>query len=182
MSSPQPQVNTKTNSTNQTMSWETLLKTPRIEKQHIDFAIAHIDDAPQLPVEFVYSQVATDVKISPPTSVAISGVGGVIGAILVLRYTTDIKYFITTKEVLNADEKTPLYLSRHALELLSKRYDSTEVITIELNEFEKIKLLLKQGGIYISGLPYEITIQFAQLAGFGRLWHFSNISRKFYVF
>ncbi len=97
MSSPQVktrssnQTNTNSTQTTQQITWETLLKTPRIEKQHVDFAINNLETAPQLPVEFVYSQVATDVKISPPTSVAISGVGGVIGAILVLRYTTDIK-------------------------------------------------------------------------------------------
>jgi len=135
-----------------------------------------------LPYEFVYNQFASDVKITPPTTIAVSGIGGVIGAILVLRYVTN-KYFnfITTKEVINADEKSQLYLARYALEELKKKYNS-QVITIELNEFEKIKLLLQNGGIYISGLPYEITIQMAQLAGFGRLWHYSSIQRKFYVF
>ncbi len=56
------------------------------------------------------------------------------------------------------------------------------MITIDLGEFEKIKMLLSYGGIYVSGLPYELVVEIAQLAGFGRLWHFSNISRKFYVF
>jgi len=183
MSSPHSPQQVKSNQTNasQALSWEVILKSPRIEKQHIDFAIAHIDDAPQVPVEFVYSHVATDVKISHPSTVAISGTGGIIGAILVLRYAS-IKYFVTTKEVLNADEKSPLYLPRYALDLLSKKYSDIEVITLELNEFEKIKLLLSQGGIYVSGLPYELTIQIAQLAGFGRLWHFSSIQRKFFVF
>ncbi|ALG97063.1 hypothetical protein [Sulfolobus monocaudavirus SMV4] len=185
MSSPSPQVksNPKSNqtNTNSTLTWDTILRSPRIEKQHVDFAINNLETAPQLPVEFVYSQVATDVKISPPTSVAISGVGGVIGAILVLRHTTTVKYFVTTQEVLDSDEKSPLYLSKYTLERLSKIIDA-EVVVLKLNEFDKIKLLLKEGGVYISGLPYELVVQLSQLAGFGRLWHFSNISRKFYVF
>jgi len=178
----QTNASSTTSSTQQTLSWEVILKSPRIEKQHIDFAIAHIDDAPQVPVEFVYSQVATDVKISYPHSVAISGVGGVIGAILSIKYTNDISYFVTTEEVINATENSPLFLARYSLEKLSKIYQNTEVIILKLNEFEKIKLLLSQGGVYISGLPYEITIQIAQLAGFGRLWHFSPIQQKFFVF
>jgi len=181
-----PQVNTKTNSTNQTnsstLSWETLLKTPRIERQHIEYAISHSDDAPILPFEFIYSKVVSDMKISPPTSIAVSGTGGIIGAVLAMKYAKGNIRFITTKEVINADEKTPLYLSRYALELLKKKYNDTQIITIDLGEFEKIKLLLSEGGIYVSGLPYEITIEICQLAGFGRIWHFSNISRKFYVF
>jgi hypothetical protein len=185
MSSPHPQVKTNPNSTNQTNStqitWETILRSPRIEKQHIEYAISHSEDAPMLPYEFVYSQVASDMKIFPPTSIAVSGVGGVIGAILAMKYAKGDIRFITTKEIINADEKSPLFLAKYALELLKKKYNA-QVITIELNEFEKIKLLLSQGGVYISGLPYEITIQFAQLAGFGRLWHFSPIQRKFYVF
>jgi len=163
------------------MSWETILKTSRIERQHIEYAISHSEDAPMLPYEFVYSQVDSNMKIFPPTSIAISGVGGVIGAILAMKYAKGNIRFITTKEVINADEKSPLFLSNYALELLKKKYNA-QVITLELNEFEKIKLLLSQGGVYISGLPYEITIQFAQLAGFGRLWHYSPIQRKFYVF
>jgi len=180
-SNPQPQVKTNPNST-QTLNWETILRSPKIEKQHIEYAVNNADQAPQVPVEFVYSQVATDVKISHPSTVAISGTGGIIGAILVLRYASNIKYFVTTKEVLNADEKSPLYLPRYALDLLSKKYNDIEVITLELNEFEKIKMLLSYGGIYVSGLPYEITIEIAQLSGFGRLWHYSPINKKFYVF
>jgi len=189
MSSPsQVKSNPKSNQTNSTttnsnqISWETILRSPRIEKQHVDFAINNAEQAPLLPYEFVYSKVATDVKVFPPASVAVSGVGGVIGAILVLRYVTN-RYlnFLTTKEVLNADEKSPLYLSRYTLELLKQKYNA-QIITIELNEFEKIKLLLSQGGIYISGLPNEIIVQIAQLAGFGRLWHYSPIKQKFYVF
>jgi len=181
-----PQVKTKSPSSNQpntnsTLTWETILKSPRIEKQHIDFAIAHLNDTPQMPVEFVYNQLVTDIKIFPPASVAVSGAGGVIGAILALRHSISLKYFVTTQEVLDADEKSPLFLAKYALERLSKTLDA-EVVILKLNEFEKIKLLLQQGGIYISGLPYEVTIQIAQLAGFGRLWHFSPIQRKFYVF
>jgi hypothetical protein len=174
-----PQVKSNPNST---LTWETILKSPKITKEHVEYAINNADQAPLLPYEFVYSQIATDVKISYPYTVAVSGTGGIIGAILVLRYATNIKYFATTKEVLNADEKSPLYLSRYALELLNKRYSSAEVITIELNEFEKIKMLLGYGGVYVSGLPYELVIQIAQLAGFGRLWHFSPVQRKFFVF
>jgi len=187
MSSPQvktnPNSSSQTNSTQATqLSWEAILKSPRITKEHVEYAINNAEQAPLLPYEFVYSRVASDVKITPPTTIAVSGMGGVIGAILVLRYVAN-KYFnfITTKEVLNADEKSPLYLTNYALELLKKKYNA-QVITLELNEFEKIKLLLSQGGVYISGLPYEITIQFAQLAGFGRLWHYSPMQRKFYVF
>jgi len=146
----------------------------------VDFAINNAEQAPVIPYEFVYSQFAS-VKISPPTTIAISGIGGIIGAILVLRYMSAVKYFITTKEVINADEKSPLYLSKYALELLKKKYNA-QVELIELNEFEKIKLLLRQGGIYISGLPYEVVIQLSQLAGFGKLWHYSPIHKKFYVF
>ena len=166
---------------NQTISWESLLSSNKIEIKHIDFAINNAEQAPVIPYEFVYSQFASGVKISPPTTIAISGVGGVIGAILVLRHTGGVKYFITTKEVLDADEKSQLYLSRYALERLSKIYQS-EVITLKLGEFETIKLLLQQGGIYISGLPYEIVIQIAQLAGFGKLWHYSPIHKKFFIF
>ncbi|MFP3307514.1 MAG: hypothetical protein RXN93_09320 [Thermocladium sp.] len=168
---------------NQTLNWDSILKTGKIEIQHIDFAINNAEQAPVIPYEFVYSQFASasGVKISPPTTIAISGVGGVIGAILVLRHTGGVKYFITTKEVLDADEKSQLYLSRYALERLSKIYQS-EVITLKLGEFETIKLLLQQGGIYISGLPYELVIQISQLAGFGKLWHYSPIHKKFFVF
>jgi len=165
------------------MSWETLLKTPKIERQHIDFALSHINDAPKMPVEFVYNQLITDIKFFPPTSITVSGVGGVIGSVLALKYAREgVKYFITTQEVLDADEKSPLYLSKYTLERLSEIYHGAEVIVLKLNEFEKIKLLLQYGGIYISGLPYELVIQISQLAGFGRLWHFSPIQRKFYVF
>ncbi len=182
MSSPQPQVNTKTNSTNQTMSWEALLKTPRIERQHIEYAISHSEDAPMLPFEFVYRQIDSDIKIYSPTSIAVSGSGGIIGAILAMKYAKGNIRFITTKEVISADEKSPLFLSKYALELLKKKYSDVEVITLELNEFEKIKLLLQRGGIYVSGLPYELVVQIAQLSGFGRLWHYSSMQRKFYVF
>ena len=189
--SPQPQVKSNPNSTNQTnasstqqtLSWEVILKSPRIEKQHIDFALSHINDAPKMPVEFVYNQLITDIKFFPPTSITVSGVGGVIGSVLALKYAREgVKYFITTQEVLDADEKSPLYLSKYTLERLSEIYHGAEVIVLKLNEFEKIKLLLQYGGIYISGLPYELVIQISQLAGFGRLWHFSPIQRKFYVF
>ena len=98
-----------------------------------------------------------------------------------MKYAKGNIRFITTKEIINADEKSPLFLAKYALELLKKKYNA-QIITIELDEFEKMKLLLQDGGIYISGLPYEITIQIAQLAGFGRLWHYSPIQRKFYVF
>ena len=180
-SNPQPQAKTNPNSTNQTLTWETILKSPRIERQHIDFAITHIDDAPMLPFEFVYRQIDSDIKIFPPTSIAVSGSGGIIGAVLVMKYTKDNIRFITTKEVINADEGSQLFLSKYALELLKKKYNA-QVITIELNEFEKIKMLLSYGGIYVSGLPYEIVIEIAQLSGFGRLWHYSPINKKFYVF
>jgi hypothetical protein len=135
-----------------------------------------------MPVEFVYNQLVTDIKIFPPTSIAVSGVGGVIGAVLAFRHAINIRYLITTKEVLNSDEKSPLFLARYAIESLEKKYRDAQIITIDLGEFEKIKILLSQGGVYVSGLPYEIAIEIAQLAGFGRLWHFSNINRKFYVF
>jgi len=190
MSTPHPQV--KSSSSNQTnnststqtqLSWEEILRSPRIDKQHIDFALAHLDTAPVIPYEFVYSQldIASDVKVFPPATIAVSGVGGVIGSVLALRHTRAVKYFVTTQEVLNSNEKSPLYLSKYALERLSEIIDA-EVITLKLNEFEKIKLLLKEGGIYISGLPYELTVQIAQLAGFGRLWHFSPIQQKFFIF
>ena len=187
MSSPQqPQVKSNPNSTNQstqpTLSWETVLKSPRIEKIHVDYVLSHINDAPQVPVEFVY-QFASNVKISYPRSIAISGIGAVVGSILALRYAKEgIRYFITTQEVLDANEKSPLYLSKYALESLTKIYQSADVVTLNLGEFEKIKLLLSEGGIYISGLPYELTVQISQLAGFGRLWHFSPIKQKLYVF
>jgi len=185
MSSPHPPQVKNPNSTNQTNStqitWETILRSPRIEKQHIEYAINSADQAPLLSYEFVYSK-ATDIKIFPPTSVAISGVGGVIGAILALRHATNIKYFITTNEVLNADEKSTLFLARYAIESLEKKHSDAQIITIDLGEFEKIKMLLSKGGIYISGLPNEIIVEIAQLAGFGRLWHFSPIHRKFYIF
>ena len=187
--SSQPQVksnsnksNSKSDQTNTNLTWEEILRATRIDKQHIDFAIAHIDTAPVIPYEFIYNQFASDVKVFHPASIAVSGTGGVIGSVLALRHARAVKYFVTTQEVLNSNEKSPLFLAKYALELLSKKYSDVEVITIELNDFEKIKLLLSYGGIYISGLPYEITILISQLAGFGRLWHFSNISRKFYVF
>jgi len=181
-SNPQPQVKTNPNSTNasQALSWEAILRSPRIEKQHLDFTIDHIETAPQLPYGFVYDQFA-GVKVSPPTAIAISGVGGIIGAVLVLKHSTNIKYFVTTEDVINSSESSPLFLAKYALERLSKTIDA-EVIVLKLNEFEKIKLLLQYGGIYISGLPYELVIQISQLAGFGRLWHYSPIQRKFYVF
>ncbi len=180
-----PQVKSNPNSANQTnasqaLSWETILRSPRIERQHIEYAISHSEDAPQLPYEFVYDQFA-GVKVSPPTAIAISGVGGIIGAVLVLKHSTNIKYFVTTEDVINSSEGSPLFLAKYALERLSKTIDA-EVIVLKLNEFEKIKLLLQYGGIYVSGLPYEIIIQVSQLAGFGRLWHFSPVHRKFFVF
>ena len=187
--SSQPQVksnsnksNSKSDQTNTNLTWEEILRATRIDKQHIDFAIAHIDTAPVIPYEFIYNQFASDVKVFHPASIAVSGTGGVIGSVLALRHARAVKYFVTTQEVLNSNEKSPLFLAKYALELLSKKYSDVEVITIELNDFEKIKLLLSQGGIYVSGLPYELTIQVSQLAGFGRLWHFSPVHRKFFVF
>jgi len=164
---------------NQTMNWEALLKINKIEIQHVDFALSHLDSAPVLPYDFVYG--AYTGKIYYPTAIAVSGAGGVIGAILSLKYASSSITFITTEEVLDASQNSPLYLAKYALEKLQKIFPS-EVIVIKLNEFDKIKMLLREGGIYISGLPYEITIQIAQLAGFGKLWHFSNIHKKFYVF
>jgi len=164
---------------NQTLNWDSILKTGKIEIQHIDFAIDNINTAPSLPYESVY-KAFTD-KIYYPTAIAVSGAGGVIGAILSLKYASSSITFITTEEVLDASQNSQLYLAKYALEKLQKIF-SSEVIIIKLNEFDKIKTLLRAGGIYISGLPYEITIQIAQLAGFGKLWHFSNIQRKFYVF
>jgi hypothetical protein len=184
MSSPQVNTNPKSDqtNTNSTLTWEEILRATRIDKQHIDFAITHIDTAPVIPYEFIYNQFASDVKVFHPASIAVSGTGGVIGSVLALRHARAVKYFITTQEVLNSNEKSPLFLAKYALELLSKKYSDVEVITLELNEFEKIKMLLSYGGIYVSGLPYEITIEIAQLSGFGRLWHYSPINKKFYVF
>jgi len=172
------------NTQTQTLNWDSILKTNKIEIQHIDFAINNAEQAPVIPYEFVYSQFASasDVKISPPYSIAISGVGGVIGAILSTKYADNVSYFITTEDVINASQSSPLFLAKYALDRLSKIYQSAEVITLKLGEFEKIKLLLQQGGIYISGLPYELVIQISQLAGFGKLWHYSPIHKKFYVF
>jgi hypothetical protein len=166
------------NQTQPTQNWESLLKASKIEVQHVDFAINNINTAPSLPYEFVY-KAFTD-KIYYPTAIAVSGARGVIGAILSLKYASSSITFITTEEVL-ANQNSQLYLAKYALEKLSKIYQNAEIIVLKLNEFDKIKTLLR-GGIYISGLPYEITIQIAQLAGFGKLWHFSNIQRKFYVF
>ena len=120
MSSPHPQVKSNTtNSIQQVLSWETILRSPRITKEHVEYAINNIDQAPLLPHEFVYSQVATDVKISYPHSIAISGVGGIIGAVLSIKYTNDISYFVTTEEVINATENSPLFLARYSLETVS---------------------------------------------------------------
>jgi len=186
MSSPHPQVKSNPKSdqtTNSTLTWEEILRATRIDKQHIDFAIAHIDTAPDMPYEFIYSKyIPSDFKVFHPTSVAVSGAGGVIGSILALRHARAVKYFVTTQEVLNSNDKSPLFLAKYALELLEKKYRDVEIITIDLGEFEKIKILLSYGGIYISGLPNEIIVEIAQLAGFGRLWHYSPIHRKFYVF
>ena len=161
-------------------SWESLLKINKIEPKHVDFAIDNIDTAPSLPYESVYKSFSD--RVYYPKAIAISGAGGVIGAILSTKYADNVLYFITTEDVVNAPQSSPLFLAKYALEKLSKIYQSAEVITLRVNEFEKIKTLLREGGIYISGLPYEITIQIAQLAGFGKLWHFSNIHKKFYVF
>jgi hypothetical protein len=164
----------------QTLNWEDILNTSKIEIKHIDFAINNINTAPSLPYESVY-KAFTD-KIYYPKAIAVSGAGGVIGAILSLKYASSPSIiFITTEDVINASQGSPLFLAKYSLEKLSKIYQS-EVITLKLGEFDKIKLLLQQGGIYISGLPYELVIQISQLAGFGKLWHFSNIQRKFYVF
>ena len=161
-------------------SWESLLKTSKIETHVLDFAIDNINTAPSLPYEFVY-KAYTD-RIYYPKAIAISGAGGVIGAILSTKYADNVSYFITTEDVVNAPQSSPLFLAKYALDRLSKIYQSAEVIALRVNEFDKIKTLLREGGIYISGLPYELVIQISQLAGFGKLWHFSNIQRKFYVF
>jgi hypothetical protein len=161
------------------INWESLLNTSKIEIKHIDFAINNINTAPTLPYEFVYKQFSD--KIYYPKAIAISGAGGVIGAILSTKYA-DLSYFITTEDVINASQNSPLFLAKYALDKLSKIYPIAEVIVLRLNDFDKIKMLLKTGGVYISGLPYELIIQIAQLAGFGKLWHFSNIHKKFYVF
>jgi len=161
-------------------SWESLLKTSKIEINVLDFAIDNINTAPSLPYEFVY-KAYTD-RIYYPKAIAISGAGGVIGAILSTKYSDNISYFITTEDIINASQNSPLFLAKYALEKLSKTYPNAEVIALGLNEFDKIKTLLREGGIYISGLPYEIVIQLSQLAGFGKLWHFSNIHKKFYIF
>ena len=163
----------------QTLNWDSILSSNKIEIKHIDFAINNIDSAPKLPYEFVYKQFSD--KIYYPEAIAISGAGGVIGAILSTKYADNVSNFITTEDVINAVQSSPLFLAKYALDRLSKIYQS-EIITLKLGEFDKIKLLLQQGGIYISGLPYELVIQISQLAGFGKLWHFSNIQRKFYVF
>jgi hypothetical protein len=164
----------------QNQTWDSILKAGKIEIQHIDFAIDNINTAPSLPYESVY-KAFTD-KIYYPTAIAVSGAGGVIGAILSLKYASPSITFITTEDVINASQSSPLFLAKYSLDRLSKIYQNAEIIVLKLNEFDKIKTLLRAGGIYISGLPYEITIQIAQLAGFGKLWHFSNIQRKFYVF
>jgi len=165
---------------NQTQtSWESLLSSNKIEIKHIDFAINNIDSAPKLPYEFIYKQFSD--KIYYPEAIAISGAGGVIGAILSTKYANNISNFITTEDVINATQNSPLFLAKYALDNLSKIYPNAEVIILRLNDFNKIKILLK-GGIYISGLPYEIVVQLAQLAGFGKLWHYSPIHKKFFIF
>jgi hypothetical protein len=162
------------------INWETLLASNKIEVQHVDFALNNIDSAPKLPYEFVYKQFSD--KIYYPEAIAISGSGGVIGAILSTKYAyNNISYFITTEDVIKATQNSPLFLAKYALEKLSKIYQNAEVIILRINDFDKIKMLLK-GGIYISGLPYEIVVQLAQLAGFGKLWHYSPFYKKFYIF
>ncbi|MFP3226928.1 MAG: hypothetical protein RXQ80_08440 [Sulfolobaceae archaeon] len=164
----------------QTLNWETLLSSNKIEIQHVDFALNNIDSAPKLPYEFVYKQFSD--KVYSPEAIAISGSGGVIGAILSIKYANNISYFITTEDVLKATQTSPLFLAKYALDKLSKIYPNTDIIVLRINDFDKIKMLLKTGGIYISGLPYEIIIQISQLAGFGKLWHYSPTYKKFYVF
>jgi hypothetical protein len=162
------------------INWESILSSNKIEIHHVDFAINNIDSAPTLPYEFVYKQFSD--KIYYPEAIAISGTGGIIGAVLSTKYAyNNISYFITTEDVIKASQNSPLFLAKYALEKLSKIYHA-EVIILRLNDFDKIKMLLKTGGIYISGLPYEVVVQLAQLAGFGKLWHYSPIHKKFYVF
>ena len=170
MSTPQVQIK----------SWNDLLNLKQIDTNAIDFALSHLDQAPVMNVVTVYSQF--NVKPRPPSSFAVSGAGGVIGAMLALRHAKEVRYFITTEEVVKADSKSPLYVARYALEKLKAIYQNAEVVTIKLGEFDKIKAILSSGGVYVSGLPYEIAIQLAQLAGFGKLWHFSPVHKVFYVF
>ncbi len=160
--------------------WKKILNSSRITKEQIDYVIDYVANNKiipiSIPIESVYNY-----RIFPPRSIAVSGVGGVIGAILALKNADEVKYFITTEEVMNADEKNPLYLSKYTLDKLQNIY-AARVVQIKLNDFNTIKSLLRSGGIYISGLPYEVAVQIAQLAGFGKIWHFSNINKKFYVF
>ena len=170
MSAPQVQVK----------SWSDLLNLRQIDKQAIDFAIDHLSEAPKFSAVVVYSQF--NVRARPPSTIAISGAGGIIGALLALKHTNDVKYFLTTEEVLSSNEKSPLYLAKYAIEKLKMIYPNTEVVTLKLGEFDKIKAILSSGGVYVSGLPYEVVIQISQLAGFGKLWHFAPLQKVFYVF
>mgnify|MGYP001770689762 CR=1 FL=1 len=164
----------------QVKSWSDLLSLKQVDVNAVDYAISHIDEAPKFPAITVYSQF--NVKPKPPATIAVSGAGGVIGALLALKHTDNVKYFLTTEEVLKANDKSPLYLAKYAIEKLKSIYPSAEVVTLKLGEFDKIKAILSSGGVYVSGLPYEVVIQISQLAGFGKLWHFAPLQKVFYVF
>ena len=75
-SQPQVKSNSKSESdqtnTNST-TWEEILRATRIDKQHIDFAIAHIDTALVIPYEFIYNQFASDAKSSIPLVLRLAG-------------------------------------------------------------------------------------------------------------
>lgn len=74
------------NPVSSSLSWEEILRTNRIETRHIDWAINNIDSAPVVPYEFVYKDFSS--KVYRPVSISVSGVGGVIGALLALKHTT----------------------------------------------------------------------------------------------
>ncbi|AON96445.1 structural protein [Acidianus two-tailed virus 2] len=166
--------------------WEKILAPgSRITKDFVDFAIDNLESAPDVPYEFMYSEFSPASKIYQPTTIAVSGVGGIIGALLALKRALQYggpKYYVTTEEVIKAsDPKSPLYLANYALNRLLQVYPA-QVVTIKPDDFDKIKTLLSSGGVYISGLPNETLIPISQLSGFGRIWHYSPIQKKFFVF
>ncbi len=158
-------------------TWADVLSAQRISKEHVDFALAFIDQAPRLE----YTVISPAAKVYPPRAIAVSGVNAIIASVLATRHSDVVSYIITTDEVLNAHDGSPLYLANYAARRLAEKFNA-ELLTLHVGEYDKLKTLLSAGGIFVSGLPYELAIFISQLAGFGKIWHYSPTHRKFLVF
>jgi hypothetical protein len=154
-----------------------ILKKRSLTPEDVDIVLR--SGIPKVPIIHVTREIYSN--IAPLTTIAVGGPGGAVGALFALSYANPLKYVITTKDVLSG--KIPV--SKKVLDYITANYN-IQVINLDALDYKQLintfLVLLRTGGIYVSGLPTLYLILLSQLAGFGKLWHFDNEKELFYVF